>query len=136
MTQRPSPSERLDRALDDVLSGRSPAAAAAVSAADASVRPLVALGAGLRTALPMPVVAPRFEARLGARLAGGARVAGGARLAGGAQARDPLAWALHHPALVVTGAVGSAAIGVGITAFAVWRHGRRASAPSHRLVHR
>jgi hypothetical protein len=35
----------------------------------------------------------------------------------------------------VTGAVGSA-VGVGVTAFAVWRSTRRSAGPAHRLLHR
>mgnify|MGYP006175434427 CR=1 FL=1 len=63
--------------------------------------------------LPAPPVAPRFEARLGAQLSG-------------ATSRDPVAWAFRHPGrLLVTGAVGSA-VGVGVTAYAVWRSTRRA----------
>jgi hypothetical protein len=75
--------------------------------------------------MPVPVVAPRFEARLGAKLAHAA------------QPLDPVAWALRHPGrIIVTGAVGSAAVGVGIRAFAVWRSARRAPSPAHRLLHR
>lgn len=124
MTHSPSPAERLDHALDSVVAGRAPAVAAAAGAFDASLRQLVALGGDVRGAMPVPVVAPRFEARLGARLAHAV------------PPLDPLAWALRHPGrLIVTGAVGSA-VGVGITAFAVWRTVRRAPAPAHRLLHR
>ncbi len=123
MSHRPSTVERLDRALDALLSGQRAAASAA--AFDATLRPMVSLGADVRAALPMPPVAPRFEARLGTRLAEMA------------EPRDPLAWARRHPGrLIVTGAVGSAAVGVGITAFAVWRSGRRATTPAHRLLQR
>lgn len=125
MSQLPSLAERLDHALDGLIAGRSPAVAAAGAALDGALRPLVTLGADVHAAMPVPVVAPRFEARLGARLAQAA------------QPRDPLSWSLRHPGrLIVTGAVGSAAVGVGITAFAVWRSGRRASPPAHRLLHR
>jgi len=124
MSQRPSAAERLDHALDGLIAGRPPTVVAAAGASDAGLRPLVALGGDLRDVMPVPVVAPRFEARLGARLAGSA------------QPHDPVAWALRHPGrLIVTGAVGSA-VGVGITAFAVWRSARRAPAPAHRLLHR
>ena len=69
----------------------------------------------LRATLATSLVAPRFEARLGARLAG----------VGGTP------WILRHPGrLIVTGAVGSA-VGVGVTAYAVWR-----SRSTHRLLHR
>jgi hypothetical protein len=121
MTERPSRAEQLDAALDSIISNpssRTPAVA------DPALRPLVSLAGDVAAALPRPLVAPGFEARLGSRLADTA------------QPRDPLAWALRHPArVIVTGAVGSAAVGVGITAFAVWR-GRRHPAAAHRLLHR
>lgn len=124
MSQRPSAAARLDHALDGLIAGRSPTPVATAGAFDAALRPLVALGGDLREVMPVPVVAPRFEARLGARLAGAAAP------------HDPVAWALRHPRrLIVTGAVGSA-VGVGITAYAVWRSARRAPSPAHRLLHR
>jgi hypothetical protein len=125
MSQRPSAARRLDHALDGLIAGRPPAVIAARGSSDATLRPLVTLGGDLRDALPVPVVAPRFEARLGTRLAQAS------------QPLDPLAWARRHPGrLIVSGAVGSAAVGVGITAFAVWRSGRRAPSPAHRLLQR
>lgn len=125
MSHLPSLAERLDRALDDVLGGQPAAAATAAAGLDATARPLVALGGDIHAAMPSPPIAARFEARLGARLADAAHP------------RAPLAWARRNPGrLIVTGAVGSAAVGVGLTALAVWRSGRRASAPAHRLLHR
>jgi hypothetical protein len=125
MTRPPSAALRLDHALDGVVSGIAPAVAAAAGAFDPTLRQLVTLGDELRGAMPVPVVAPRFEARLGAKLA---HVA---------QPRDPVGWALRHPGrLIVTGAVGSAAVGVGITAYAVWRGARRPPSPAHRLLQR
>lgn len=125
MTRPPSAAERLDHALDGVVSGMAPAVAAAAGAFDPTLRQLVTLGGEVRDAMPVPVVAPRFEARLGAKLAHAT------------QPLDPVGWALRHPGrLIVTGAVGSAAVGVGITAFAVWRSARRAPPPAHRLLHR
>ncbi len=125
MTRPPSAAQRLDHALDGVVRGMAPAAAAAAGAFDPTLRQLVTLGDELRGAMPVPVGAPRFEARLGARLAHAT------------QPLDPVGWALRHPGrLIVTGAVGSAAVGVGITAFAVWRSARRAPPPAHRLLHR
>ena len=122
MTERPSRAERLDAALDSLISG--PSSRPIASILDPTVRPFVELGGDVAAALPVPVVSPRFEARLGARLADAS------------ERRDPLAWASRNSGrLLVTGAVGSAAVGVGITAFAVWR-GRRQSAVSHRLLHR
>ena len=123
MSQPPSPAERLDQAVDGVLDGLSPVAAAAAAGTAPASGHLVRLAGDLRSVLAPPPVAPRFEARLGARLSSAT------------QARDPVAWALRHPGrLIVTGAVGSA-VGVGVTAYAVWRSTRRSSA-AVRLLHR
>lgn len=126
MTRNPSSAERLDRALDGILAGTPASVVAATVQPDAGLRPLVDLAAQLRDAMVAPPVAPRFEARLGARLAGavpGMPVAAGA-----------FGWALRHPGLV-TGAVGSAAVGVGVTAYAVWRS-RHPSAMARGPLHR
>jgi hypothetical protein len=118
MTLRPSTAERLDRALDQLLSGVPPRAAAASAGLPAAQHALLDAASSLRAALAASVVAPGFEARLGARLSG----------AGGSP------WILRHPGrLIVGGAVGSA-VGVGVTAYAVWRTTRRAGA-AHRLLH-
>lgn len=122
MQQIPSVAERLDRALDQVGAGARPAIAAASAGLDGDGRALVELADRVRSTHPMPTVAPRFEARLGARLSEAATP------------RDAMAWALRHPGrLIVTGAVGSA-VGVGVTAYAVWRSSRRAHAG--RILHR
>jgi hypothetical protein len=119
MSLSPSTAARLDRALEHLLTGTPPAVAAATAGLPASQRALVEAAASLRSALAASVVAPRFEARLGARLSGAAT--------------SP--WILRHPGrLIVGGAVGSA-VGVGVTAYAVWRTTRRAGA-AHRLLHR
>ena len=121
MSSTPSVAVRLDRAIDLLLGGEPVARASAVAGLDASRRSLVERAELLRRSLPIPPVAPRFEARLGARLAMPAAT------------RDPVAWALRHPGrLIVTGAVGSA-VGVGVTAYAVWRT-RRSTAV--RILHR
>ena len=123
MSPHPSAAERIDRAIDGVLDGLSPSSAAAAAGIEPAARPLIALAAELNATLVVPPAAPRFEARLGTRLASSGPV------------RDPVAWALRHPGrLIVTGAVGSA-VGVGVTAYAVWRSGRRASG-AHRLLNR
>jgi hypothetical protein len=123
MSQPPSPAERLDSAVDGVLAGLPPVAAAAAAGTAPDRAHLVRLAADLRAVLAAPPVAPRFEARLGARLASVQ------------PARDPVRWALRHPGtLIVTGAVGSA-VGVGVTAYAVWRSTRRSGA-AVRLLHR
>ena len=123
MRYSPSAAERLDRAVDGVLDGQPALAAAAAAETETAGRPLVLVAEALRTILVAPPVAPRFEARLGARLAGSM------------QRQDPLTWALRHPGrLIVTGAVGSA-VGVGVTAYAVWRSSRRPGV-ADRLLHR
>ena len=122
MRKPPSAAERLDRAVDGILDGLSPQLAAASCGIDAASHPLVALANDLHAALVPPPVSTRYEARLGARLAT-------------QPVRDPVAWAFRHPGrLIVTGAVGSA-VGVGVTAYAVWRSSRRGSG-AHRLLHR
>ena len=111
-----SMAERLDHALDRLAAGASPGTAAAGAALDPDGRALVDTAVRLCAALVPPPVSPRFEARLGARLSGVA------------PPRDTVGWALRHPGrLIVTGAVGSA-VGVGVTAYAVWRTTRRGSA--------
>ena len=123
MTQPQSAAERLDRAVDSVLAGLSPVAAAAAAGTGPAGRPLVLLAGDLRAGLAAPPVAARFEERLAARLAPALH------------GHDPVAWARRHPGrLLVTGAVGSA-VGVGVTAYAVWRSSRRAGA-AYRLLHR
>ena len=120
MTDRPSTAERLDRAIDELLAGAHAGAAAATAGVGAVERPLVEMGASLHAALAPSLVSPRFEAGLGSRLSG----------AGASP------WILRHPGrLLVTGAVGSA-VGVGVTAFAVWRSTRRSPGMAHRLLHR
>ena len=122
MRKPPSIAERLDRAVDGILDGLSPQVAAATGAVDDASRRLVEVAGDLRSVLVPPPVGPRYEARLGARLAT-------------QPGRDPVAWARSHPGrLIVTGAVGSA-VGVGVTAYAVWRSSRRASG-AHRLLQR
>jgi hypothetical protein len=121
MSSTPSVAVRLDRAVDLLLAGESVARSSATAGLDAPRRALLASADRLRRSLPVPSVAPRFEARLGARLAMPSA------------ARDPVAWARRHPRrILVTGAVGSA-VGVGVTAFAVWRTRRSTAA---RILHR
>ena len=113
MQQIPSVAERLDHALDALGAGARPVVATAAAGLSGDGRTLLEVADRVRAALPVPPVAPRFEARLGARLSGAT------------PSRDAMAWALRHPGrLIVTGAVGSA-VGVGVTAYAVWRSSRR-----------
>ena len=121
MRRPPTVPERLDSAIEQLLGGLTPSIAAATGGFDAPGRSLLETADRVRVGLPLPPVAPRFEARLGARLASAA-------------SGDPVAWALRHPGrLIVTGAVGSA-VGVGVTAYAVWRSTRRSS--TGRFLHR
>jgi hypothetical protein len=122
MPTTPSTARRLDRAIDELLAGVPAGVAAGIAGLDGRDRVPLGTADRLRLALAPASVAPRFEALLGARLAG---------LGPG---RDTGPWALRHPGrLIVTGAVGSA-VGVGVTAYAVWRSTRRAS--THRLRYR
>lgn len=124
MNQQLSTAVRLDLAIEQLLEGTPSARASATAGLDPAGRELVATAERLRSGLAIPVVGPRFEARLGARLVASI------------QSGDAVAWARRHPGrLIVTGAVGSV-VGVGVTAFAVWRSGRRFAVPSHRLLHR
>jgi hypothetical protein len=124
MSQPPSIAERVDRAVGEVLDGHPAGAAAATAGLGSDERAIVEVASLLRRSLSAPAVGPRFEARLAARLAGSLHP------------RDAVTWALRHPGrLIVTGAVGSA-VGVGVTAYAVWRNGRRAPSATHRFLHR
>ncbi|MEP6680142.1 MAG: hypothetical protein ABJB65_01565 [Chloroflexota bacterium] len=103
--------EQLDRAVDALLAGRP-----APPPVDPGLRTLVDVAAALRGAL-LPVPAgSRLEARLAARLA--SRPALGDPIhAFGELARRELR---SRNRLLVAGAVSSAAVGVGVTAYAVW----------------
>ncbi len=108
-----TPAERLDRALDALL-----AATPASPPVDPQLRSLLGTADRVRTALAPIPVGPRFETRLGHKLAPAPH--------GWRPARDRL----HLPGwLLVTGAVSSAAVGVGVTAYAVWRGSRRGTLP-------
>jgi hypothetical protein len=111
--------ERLDHAIDAVLDGAPATLAAAGAGVGPAERSLVDAAVALRDAVAGSLVAPRFEGRLGSRLA--------------QAAHGP--WFVRHPGrLIVTGAVGSA-VGVGVTAYAVWRSTRRGPGAAHRLLH-
>jgi hypothetical protein len=121
MHSPPTAAERLDHALEQLVAGAHPGTAAATAGLDPVGRSLVATADRILRGLAWPAVSPRFEARLGSRLSGIG------------QSRDAVGWALRHPGrLIVTGAVGSA-VGVGVTAYAVWRSSRRASQPRLRI---
>jgi len=118
MTTRSTP-ERLDEAVDSLLAGDRPMV-------DAELRPLLDVSVRLADAL-RPVPAGRaFEQSLARRLAGEGD--GLLRRA----ARE-----LGRPGrLLAAGALSSAAVGVTVTAYAVWRSTRRAPAVPQRLLGR
>ncbi len=118
----PSLAERLDRALDALLDGALPAAAAARAGLGVAERPLVDVAERVHLGLPLAPAATRFDARLGARLA----------TADAAPA--PVAWVRRHPSTLIFGGALGSAVGVGVTAYAVWRSGRR-PAGVRRLLH-
>jgi hypothetical protein len=114
-----TPAESLDRALDTLLAEGSLQATVA-SRIDSELRPLIATAERLRLALAPVPVSPIFETRLAHRVAA-------ARL-------GPIP-DLHVPTwLLITGAASSAALGVGVTAYAVWRGSRRPA--GHRFLGR
>lgn len=115
-----SPAERLDEALDRLLSDLHPGV-------DAELMPLMDTATRLREALPLVPTGHAFESRLGARLTHPGRMtsAVSAVAAIGERTRREL----RHPSrLLVTGAVSSAAVGVSITALIVWRGTHRHAA--------
>ncbi|HEX6140006.1 MAG TPA: hypothetical protein VF013_06005 [Candidatus Limnocylindria bacterium] len=119
----PSPAERLDRAIDRVVDGDDPVV-------DGDLRPLLRTATLVRAALPPIPAADGFSQRLAAQLVEPNLVL---RLAGraGDAARRNLA---DRRRLIAAGAVSSAAVGVTVTAVAVWLTARRQSA--HRPLHR
>src|SRR5919108_5255092 len=113
----PTRAELVDRVIDLVLAGNDPGVAAG-AVGDASLRPLARAAAALERALVPVPPSVRFEALLGTRLAH-------LRLV------DRASRAIQRPnRLLVGAAVSSAAIGVGVTAFAVWRSARQHAAPA------
>lgn len=106
-----TPAERLDHALD----GLEPGLAGRGIPADPELRDLLSTAGRLRAALAPIPVSPRFDERMARHL--------------GVRHRRPLAtpeW-VHLPGwLMVTGAVSS--VGVGLTAYALWRGTRRGAA--------
>jgi hypothetical protein len=110
----PSPAERLDEAVDRLLSNQRPSV-------DSELRPLVDAAAQLREALPLLPTGHTFEAKLAARLAHPNGLAATVAALGDLTRRE-----LRHPSRrLVTGAVSSAAVGFSITALVVWRGSRR-----------
>jgi hypothetical protein len=115
-----SRAERLDLAVERMLAGER-------TLPDPALGPLLDVAALVRAALPPIPSGRRFESRLSARLAqaGAGGSVGGAVGAIEAFARREL----RHPGrILAAGAVSSAAVGVTVTAVAVWRSRRQAAA--------
>jgi len=109
-----TPAERLDAAVDEVLTGRHPPVSPELA-------PLVDAATLVRSALPPLPAGTRFEAHLASRLAAPRGVAQIAAAVGEATRRE-----LRHPArLLITGAISSAAVGLGVTVIAIRRGSRR-----------
>jgi hypothetical protein len=110
-----SPAERLDHAVDVLLAGGHPPR-------DAAILPLLETAAVVRAALPPIPGGREFEARLLTRLTRASRAAGAVGALGSFARRE-----LRNPArILAAGAVSSAAVGVTVTAVAVWRSRRHA----------
>ncbi|HEX9634832.1 MAG TPA: hypothetical protein VGB34_05030 [Candidatus Limnocylindria bacterium] len=120
----PTPAQRLDEAIDRILAGDRPVV-------EPELRPLVDAATLLTSALPPLPAGSRFEARVAARLAASTPLARAAEAVGAIARRE-----LRHPGrLIAAGAVSSAAVGVTVTALAVWRTSRRHGAAA-RAAHR
>ncbi|HEX2140858.1 MAG TPA: hypothetical protein VHK28_01110 [Candidatus Limnocylindria bacterium] len=118
MTTR-SIADRLDEAVDELLAGGTPRF-------DAEVAPLLDTAVRVSSGLPLPAVSERFEARLAGRLR---------QMSPASRGLDRLRSTTGRQRLIAAGAVSSAAVGMTITAFAVWRTTRRHASPV-RLGHR
>ena len=94
--------------------------------------PLVDAASVVRSALgPLPA-GSRFEARLASRLASHGPVGDLVAAIGDATRRE-----LRHPGrILITGAVSSAAVGVGVTLLALRRGARRHAAADQQPAHR
>lgn len=101
-----TPAERLDHALDVLLADEAP------SPGDPVMGPLLLTAERVRWAVaPLPA-GTRFQERLGVRIA--------------RAQRRPLAGRFLHPPtwLLLSGVVSSVVVGVGMTAYVVWRGNR------------
>jgi hypothetical protein len=116
MTTRSTP-ERLDEAVESLLAGTRPTV-------ESELRPLVDVASVLADALRPVPAGRRFEVDLAQRLAAG----GSGRRAARELARPRR--------LLAAGAISSAAVGVTVTAYAVWRSTRRQPSLPQRLLQR
>jgi hypothetical protein len=109
-----TPAERLDLALDELLAGSRPSG-------DGSIRPLLDAAARVRQAMPPIPAGSRFDARMLGHLEERGGVTAAVEALGRAAQRE-----LRHPArILAAGAVSTAAVGVTVTAVAVWRARRQ-----------
>lgn len=119
MTTRSTP-ERLDEAVESLLAGVRPTV-------DAELRPLLGVAARLSDTL-RPVPPGRgFETQLARRLSGDG---------GPLRAARELGLPGRPRRLLAAGALSSAALGVTVTAIAMWRSTRRHHSLSQRLLQR
>ncbi|HEX6129332.1 MAG TPA: hypothetical protein VF071_09955 [Candidatus Limnocylindria bacterium] len=119
MTTRSTP-ERLDEAVETLLAGERPTV-------DAELGPLLGVAARLSDSLRPVPPGRSFEQQLARRLSGDGGILRTARELG----LPGRPWRL-----LAAGALSSAALGVTVTAFAVWRSGRRHHSLSQRLLQR
>jgi hypothetical protein len=103
--------DRLDEAVDAIIAGEPPRP-------DPALAPALAAAERLRSALAPIPAGLRFEVALADRLSDEGL---------GGRALRAISTAAHNR-LVAAGAVSSAAVGVGVTAYAVWRTSRRHTA--------
>jgi hypothetical protein len=118
-----TPAERLDLAIEQLLAG-------GLAPADEGMRELLETATMVRAALPPVPGGDRFEERLLSRL----HHAGGMAAAAGALQAFALRELRHPRRILAAGAVSSAAVGVTVTAVAMWRS--RRALPAARAGHR
>lgn len=120
-----TPAELVDRAVQRLLDGEP----SGMTAVDPAIRPALAAAVRIHAALAPIPISRRFETRLGARLAERGLIARGVRAVGDLTRRE----LAGRGRLLAGAAVSSAAVGVSITALAIWRTRGRAG---NRLLHR
>ena len=109
-----TPAERLDLALDELLAGSRPLG-------DRGLAPLLDAAALVRDAMPPIPAGSRLDSRMLGRLEDRGGVSGAVEALGRVAQRE-----LRHPArILAAGAVSTAAVGVTVTAVAVWRARRQ-----------
>jgi hypothetical protein len=112
-----SQAERLDLALDQLLAGSRPHA-------ERSLEPLLEAAALVKAAVPPIPTGERFDSRLLGKI----EQRGGMAIAIGALERLARHELRRPGRIIAAGALSSAAVGVSVTAFALWRSRRHAIA--------